>query len=312
MSKKVKIAFNHVSKQFDLFQNKSDHIKALFQPKKSFDSFWALKDVNFKIYEGESVGLIGINGSGKSTISNLISGVIPATDGEVEVNGEASLIAINVGFKAPLTGIENIRLKCLMHGLKNSEIERLIPDIIDFADIGDFINQPVKNYSSGMRSRLGFAVSAHIDPDILVIDEALSVGDQTFYQKCVDKIEEFKARGKTIVFVSHSLGQVKSLCDRIIWMHYGEVREVGPSADVAVLYDEFVKWFNNQPRSFKKEYQLEKKAKQKNPPKTRYPNPNLGKYKLSGLDKIILTGIVIGTGLFGTLVSLGKSFLGLF
>ncbi|WP_163652488.1 ABC transporter ATP-binding protein [Listeria sp. PSOL-1] len=313
MAKALKISFKHVSKEYDLFQNKTDSIKALIKPGgKGIPSFWALKDVSFDIYEGEAVGLIGINGSGKSTISSIISGVIPASEGEVNVNGEASLIAINVGFKGPLTGLENIRLKCLMHGLKNSEIDQIIPSIIDFADIGDFINQPVKNYSSGMRSRLGFAVSAHIDPDILVIDEALSVGDQTFYQKCVDKIEEFKARGKTIIFVSHSLNQVKSLCDRIIWMHYGEVREIGTSKDVAVLYDEFVKWFNTQPRKFKKEYQIEKKEAQKTPPKKRSKNPALGRYKLSIPDKVILIALLGLTGLFGTLVALGKSFISLF
>ncbi|EGP7161641.1 teichoic acids export ABC transporter ATP-binding subunit TagH [Listeria monocytogenes] len=313
MDKNIKVSFKHVSKEYDLYQNKSDKIKGLFLPKsKRVQSFWALRNVCFDVYDGETVGLIGINGSGKSTISNIMSGVIPPTQGEVVINGETSLIAIAVGLKGPLSGLENIRLKLLMHGLKGSQIDSLLPSIIEFADIGDFINQPIKNYSSGMRSRLGFAISVHTDPDILVVDEALSVGDQTFYQKCVDKINEFKAQGKTIVFVSHSLGQVKSLCDKIIWMHHGEVREIGDAAEVAEKYDEFVKWFNKQPNDFKKKYQKEQKEKQKLPQEKIYPTPNANKYKMGLFDKCFLVVLLALLVLFGSLISTGKSFMGLF
>ncbi|WP_088838691.1 MULTISPECIES: ABC transporter ATP-binding protein [unclassified Listeria] len=311
MSTNLKVSFKHVSKEYDLFASKAESMKAAFR-KESQDSFWALKDVSFTIFEGESIGIIGINGSGKSTISSIMAGIVQATEGEVKTNGVASLIAINAGFKGPLTGLENIRLKCLMQGLTNKQIERILPDIIDFADIGDFINQPVKNYSSGMRSRLGFAVSVHIDPDILIIDEALSVGDDTFYHKCVNKIESFKAEGKTIVFVSHSLEQVKKLCDRIIWMHYGSLKEIGAANEVAESYESFVKWFNEQSKSFKKAYQLEMKAAQKSRPEKIHENPAFSEQKVKASDKWLLVSGVACLALFGTLVATGHSFLGLF
>lgn len=253
-----------MTKQYDLYKQKSDKIKAFFRiNKQSTPKFWALRGISFQVNSGEAIGLIGINGSGKSTLSSIIAGIVPPTTGMVELNGETSIISIGAGLKNELTGVENIRLKTLMSGLTNQEIDNIMNDIIAFSDLGEFIDQPVKSYSSGMRSRLGFSIAVHMNPDIIIIDEALSVGDETFYQRCVDRIMEFKAQGKTIIFVSHSLSQIRKLCDKVAWLHHGELKSFGTTSEVVAEYQQFIKWYKDLDKNEQKDYLTNQKMQQK-------------------------------------------------
>ncbi|SCM06533.1 Teichoic acid translocation ATP-binding protein [Bacillus cytotoxicus] len=249
--------FHNVTKKYKMHSKSSDKLKDIIYPSGFGEDFYALRNLSFEAYKGDVIGIIGVNGSGKSTMSNLIAGITQPTTGAIEIEGKVALIAIAAGLNNQLTGRENIELKCLMMGLNKSEIEMLTPEIIDFADIGKFIDMPVKKYSSGMKSRLGFAISVNINPDVLVIDEALSVGDQTFADKCLKRMNEFKEQGKTIFFVSHSLGQVKSFCTKALWLEYGEIKDYGPIQDVMPKYEQFLKEF----RAMSKEEQQKFKEK---------------------------------------------------
>ncbi|MDT3428871.1 teichoic acid transport system ATP-binding protein [Paenibacillus forsythiae] len=247
-----KVKFQHVSKSFKMYIKNSEKLLELFSVKKNIATHRALNDISFEVSEGDVVGIIGLNGSGKSTLSNLIAGVTIPTEGEIQIEGTAALIAISSGLNGQLTGYDNIELKGLMMGLSKKQIAEIRPKVIEFAELGKFINQPVKVYSSGMKARLGFAISVHIDPDILVIDEALSVGDQTFTDRCLNKINEFKSKGKTIFFISHSLSQVKSFCDKAIWLHFGNLQEFGEVETVISHYKHFLATFNKMSEQEKK------------------------------------------------------------
>lgn len=235
----VKVKASYLTKQYEMAPTKADKMKSLFL-KTNFPKFWAVRGVSFEAYEGETIAIVGNNGSGKSTLMKMVSGIVPATSGELEINGDTSLIAINAGLKGNMSGRENIRLKALMLGLTDEEIDQKMDDIIAFSELGEFIDQQVKSYSSGMKSKLGFSISVHTNPDILIVDEALSVGDATFNRKSLAKIKEFQKQGKTIFFVSHSLGQVREMADRVLWMHYGELRMFGPTKEVMDEYDKFI------------------------------------------------------------------------
>ncbi|WP_066387573.1 teichoic acids export ABC transporter ATP-binding subunit TagH [Neobacillus mesonae] len=248
------IVFNNVTKKFKMYKKTSDKLLDLILPNGYGKDFYALQNISFEAKKGDIIGIIGVNGAGKSTISNLISGVIPPTSGTIKTKGEAALISIGAGLNNQLTGKENIELKCLMLGFSKKQITDLMPEIIDFAEIGDFIDQPVKKYSSGMKSRLGFAISVTINPDILVIDEALSVGDKIFAQKCLDKMNSFKEKGKTIFFISHSIGQVKQFCQKALWLEGGQVKAYGPIKEVIPQYEKFIKAFNNMSKEERKTF----------------------------------------------------------
>ena len=202
------------------------------------DEFWALDDVSFEVRKGETLGVIGPNGAGKTTILKLIAGILYPDRGRVEVDGKVgSLIEIGAGFHPNLTGRENIYVNGAILGMSKKEIDRKINDIIEFADIGDFINSPVKYYSAGMYVRLGFSIAVHSEPEILLVDEVLAVGDEEFQRRCVaPKIREFLNKGITIVFVSHNLGLVQAICKKTMWIEKGRVKKVGSSGDIISQY----------------------------------------------------------------------------
>jgi ABC-type polysaccharide/polyol phosphate transport system ATPase subunit len=233
------ITVRGLTKTYKLYRSKTDHAAEIFLPfgKSRHKDHHALKDISFSVAEGESVGIIGRNGSGKSTLLKILSGVLTPTSGEIEVKGNiASLLELGAGFNPELTGRENIYFNGALMGCTKTQMQERIAEIIAFADIGEFIDQPVKIYSSGMFVRLAFAVSVHVDPDILIIDEALAVGDVRFQKKCVDFMRAFKDRGKTILFVSHDIFTVKSFCNRLILINDGKLEAIGEPDDVANRY----------------------------------------------------------------------------
>ena len=233
------VRVEHLQKIYKLYNKPTDRLKESLglTRKKLYREHYALNDVSFQVEQGETVGIIGTNGSGKSTILKIITGVLNQTDGEVEVNGRISaLLELGAGFNPEYSGLENVYLNGTMMGFSREEIDQKLDSILKFADIGDFIHQPVKTYSSGMFVRLAFAVAINIDPEILIVDEALSVGDVFFQAKCYHKFEEFKKMGKTILLVSHDLGSVSKYCDRVVLLNQGEKVDEGEPKRIVDLY----------------------------------------------------------------------------
>lgn len=233
------IEINAVSKKYALYANPQDRLKEVFSltGKSYHKDFYALRNISFDVHRGETVGIVGTNGSGKSTILKIITGVLEPTEGTVKVDGKISaLLELGAGFNQEYTGRENIYLNGRMMGLKKSEIAAREAEIIEFADIGDFIDQPVKMYSSGMFARLAFAVAINVEPDILIVDEALSVGDLFFQNKCFRKFDELKEKGVTILFVSHDISSVRQMCSRVIWIEKGKQIIFDESNKVCDMY----------------------------------------------------------------------------
>lgn len=242
---KGSIEVRNLSKVYHLYNRSSDRIRETFSIKKKKYSrdHYALKNINLSIKHGESVGIVGTNGSGKSTLLKLVTGVVSPTEGEIETGGKiAALLELGAGFNPEYTGIENIYLNGTMMGYTQEEMKKRVPDIVEFADIGEFMEQPVKSYSSGMFARLAFAVSINVEPDILIVDEALSVGDTRFQVKCIDKMRELQEKGTTILFVTHAIEQIKRFCTRAIWIKNGELIEDGEASQVVDLYDNYMKY----------------------------------------------------------------------
>ena len=248
---KYAVELEHVSKIYKL--KKKDG-----EPKGS-ESFYALRDITLKIRRGDVVGILGTNGSGKSTLSLVLSGISDIDEGKMTVNGEQALISINTGLNNQLTGLENINVKGALLGFNKKKIQQMTEGVIEFAELGDFLYQPVKKYSSGMKSRLGFSISLALDPDIFIIDEALSVGDKGFAKKCLDRMMKLRnEKDKTILFISHSLPQVKEFCKTGLWIEGGKLMEMGPIDEVCDHYSDYVEKMNSMPNKEKKKMLDEK------------------------------------------------------
>ncbi len=239
MTKEIAIKVENLSKVYKLYNAPVDRLKEAIHPfkKKYHKDFYALNDVSFEVKKGETVGVIGKNGSGKSTLLKIITGVLTPTSGKVVVNGRVSaLLELGAGFNPEYTGMENIYFQGNLMGVERAEMDTRVQDILDFADIGDFIYQPVKNYSSGMFARLAFAVAINVEPDILIVDEALSVGDANFQLKCHKRMDLLRARGVSILFVSHDTYSVKSLCSKVLFLEKGVQKDFGETIQTVNNY----------------------------------------------------------------------------
>lgn len=230
-----------VEKTYDLYAGETDRLKALLGLPAKVGRFQALCGVTQDFHRGEIVGLAGLNGSGKSTLARIIAGITHPDAGVCQVDGTVSMLAAGVGMNDQLTGRENIYYKCMLMGMEKRQIAPLEQRIIDFADVGVYIDQPLRTYSSGMRSRLGFAISAHIEPEILIVDEALSVGDASFSEKCLERMRTFRAQGKTIFFVTHAPWQMLHFCDKVMWLHRGHVIGYDDADKMVPAYVEFTR-----------------------------------------------------------------------
>jgi lipopolysaccharide transport system ATP-binding protein len=258
MNKNTAIKVQNLTKTYKLYDKPIDRLKESLHPlkKKYHKEFYALNNVSFEIKKGETVGIIGKNGSGKSTLLKIITGVLTPTAGRVAIHGKISaILELGAGFNPEMTGLENIYLNTSINGMNKAQTDKKIDEIVAFAELGEFIHQPIKTYSSGMKARLAFAVSINVEPDILIVDEALSVGDSAFQRKCFAKMEEIRAKGATILFVSHSEGSIVSLCNRAIWISNGNQIIDGTPKLVTGLYMKHINENKIDKNKIKNEYE---------------------------------------------------------
>lgn len=235
----IAVRVDHLGKKFRIYTERNQSLKsALMRGRVSkFDQFWALRDISLEVTKGTTLGLVGGNGSGKSTLLKTLAKIYWPDEGDIQYFGRMSaLLEVGSGFHPELTGRENIFLNGSILGMKRKEIEARYEQIVDFSGVRDFIDQPVKNYSSGMYVRLGFSVAIHVEPDILVVDEVLAVGDAAFQAQCFERFRELKRQGTTIILVSHDMEAVNSLCDQVAWIKKGHLQKVGPAKQVTSAY----------------------------------------------------------------------------
>jgi ABC-type polysaccharide/polyol phosphate transport system ATPase subunit len=234
------VEFDHVWKRFPRHGGRlllRAQLKQLLSQRSQPDPFYALKDISFRVHPGESVAIIGANGAGKSTLLSLVAGLAPPDAGRLAVRGiVAPLLELAAGFHGDLTGAENLRLNASLLGIGRKQVSKLTASIVDFSELGDFIDEPLRTYSSGMVTRLAFSIAVNIDPDVLLIDEILAVGDTAFQAKCFDRVLDFRRKGKTILCVSHATEMVKKLADRALWLDHGDLMVDGPLQEVADAY----------------------------------------------------------------------------
>lgn len=251
MSSEVAIKVANLAKCYHIYNQPRDRLKQFLlprlqkavgiQPIHYYREFWAVKDVSFEVKKGETVGILGFNGAGKSTLLQLICGTLNPTHGQIKTNGRISaLLELGAGFNPEFTGRENVSLSCALYGMSQAEITARFKDITDFAGIGDFIDQPVKHYSSGMYARLAFSAAVHVNPAILIVDEALSVGDMAFQEKSITRMKEIRNSGTSILFVSHSISAVRNFCDRAIWLDNGQIKAFGERLKICDEYQNAV------------------------------------------------------------------------
>lgn len=243
MSSDISIQVEGLSKCYHIYERPRDRLLQMLGrgKKQYFREFWALRDASFSVKRGETVGIIGRNGSGKSTLLQIICGTVAPSIGTVVTHGRvAALLELGAGFNVEFTGRENVMLNAAILGFPAQDMQARMAQVLEFSELGDFLDQPVKTYSSGMYARLAFSIAIHVDPDILIVDEALSVGDARFVAKCMRRIKEIKERGTTILFVSHDVGSIRTLCERVVWLDKGRLVEQGDVFPVTGRYMEFM------------------------------------------------------------------------